>query len=91
VIVLAIREMPSPAYILRGLFTAAELTAMLKELFQFGRFTSLAGGAKNSGIEYMPFEQQVIEIRAELDRLNGTTRPNRVEQVIMPDNGYNVQ
>ena len=85
------REMPSPAFILRDLFTAAELTAMLKDLFQNGRFTSLAGGAKSSGIEYLPFPQQVIEIRAELDRLNGTTRPNRVEQVIIPDNGYNYQ
>ena len=85
------RAMPSPAFILRDLFTAAELTAMLKDLFENGRFTSLAGGAKSSGIEYLPFPQQVIEIRAELDRLNGTTRPNRVEQVIMPDNGYNYQ
>lgn len=83
--------MPSPAFILRDLFTAAELTAMLKDLFQNGRFTSLEGGAKSSGIEYLPFPQQVIEIRAELDRLNGTTRPNRVEQVIIPDNGYNYQ
>lgn len=70
--------MPSPAYILRGLFTAAELTAMLKELVQFGRFTSLAGGQKNNVIEYMPFDQQVIEIRAELDRLNSTQLPKKV-------------
>lgn len=75
---LGIREMPSPAYILRGLFTAAELTAMLKDLFQNGRFTSLAGGAKSSGIEYLPFPQQVIEIRAELDRLNSAQLPSKV-------------
>lgn len=70
--------MPSPQFILRGLFAADELTAMLKDLFQNGRFTSLAGGAKSSGIEYLPFPQQVIEIRAELDRLNGTQLPSKV-------------
>ena len=72
------RAMPSPAFILRDLFTAAELTAMLKDLFENGRFTSLAGGAKSSGIEYLPFPQQVIEIRAEIDRLNSTQLPSKV-------------
>lgn len=79
--------MPSPAFILRGLFTSAELAAMLKDLFQNGRFTSLSGGAKSSGIEYLPFPQQVIEIRAELDRLAGTTLPQKVEQRIYPYGG----
>lgn len=72
------RAMPSPAFILRDLFTAAELTAMLKDLFENGRFTSLAGGAKSSGIEYLPFPQQVIEIRAEIDRLNSTQLPSKI-------------
>jgi hypothetical protein len=75
---LGVRAMPSPAFILRDLFTAAELTAMLKDLFQNGRFTSLSGASKSSGIEYLPFPQQVIEIRAELDRLNSTQLPSKV-------------
>lgn len=75
---LGVRAMPSPAFILRDLFTAVELSAMLKDIFQNGRFTSLSGSAKSSGIEYLPFPQQVIEIRAELDRLNSTQLPSKV-------------
>lgn len=70
--------MPSPQYLLKDLFTVEELEAMLKELFQFGRFTSLSGAAKSGGIEFLPFEQQMIEIRAELDRLNGEITPKKI-------------
>ena len=76
--------MPSPAYLLRDLFTVAELQAAIKDLMTNGRFTSLSGSSKSSGIEYMPFEQQMIELRAELNRLLGITPPQKVEQRLYP-------
>ncbi|NCX61641.1 MAG: hypothetical protein EBW84_02765 [Betaproteobacteria bacterium] len=76
--------MPSPAYLLRDLFTVDELKAAIKDLLMNGRFTSLSAGAKTSGIEYMPFDQQMIELRAELNRLLGTTPPQKVEQRLYP-------
>ena len=76
--------MPSPAYILRDLFTADELRALIKDLLTNGRFTSLSGGAKSSNIEYLPFDQQMIELRAELNRLTGATPPQKVEQRLYP-------
>ncbi len=72
--------MPSPAYVYRDLFTADELRAMIVDLATNGRFTSLSGGAKSSTRDYLPFAQQLIELRAELDRLNGVTAANRIEQ-----------
>jgi hypothetical protein len=71
---------PSPAFIYRDLFTVAELEAMIIDLATNGRFTSLSGGSKSGGIEHLPFMQQMIELRAELNRLQGTARAQRVEQ-----------
>lgn len=73
-----LREMPSPAYLLKDAgYTVSELKTMLRDLFTNGRFTSVSGGAKSGGLEYLPFEQQMIEIKAEIQRLSGQVPANK--------------
>lgn len=70
--------MPSPAYLLKDAgYTVSELKTMLRDLFTNGRFTSVSGGAKSGGLEYLPFEQQMIEIKAEIQRLSGQVPANK--------------
>ncbi len=70
--------MPSPAYLLRDLYTEAELTAMLKELFTTGIITAMSGAAKSGSFARLSPQQQAIELRAELDRLNGESVPKKI-------------
>ena len=76
--------MPSPAYIFRDLYTVAELQDMLKTLGATGRINSLGGAAKSSSFENIPFPQLLIELRAELNRLQGRHRGQKVVQVLTP-------
>lgn len=76
--------MSSPAFIFRDLYTVADLQDMLRELGTSGRITSLSGAAKSSSFENIPFPQLVIELRAELNRLQGRVRPQKVVQVLSP-------
>lgn len=72
--------MPSPSGIFRDIFTIAELQAMLRDLAENGVITSLSGGAKSGGFSRLDPMQQGIELRAELNRLGGTVRPQKVSQ-----------
>jgi hypothetical protein len=81
---------PSPAFILRDVgFTADEIKALIRELITTGRINSLGGAAKTSSFENVPFPQLLIELRAELDRLTGVVRPQKVVQILTdrPFNG----
>lgn len=71
--------MPSPAYIFRDLFTVAELQAMIIDIAQNGQITSLSGGAKSSTFDQIPVTQLLIELRAELNRLTGRGRAQKVQ------------
>jgi hypothetical protein len=74
--------MPSPAYIFRDLFTVAELQTMLRDLATTGRISSLGGAAKSSSFENIPYAQLLIELRAELNRLQGHCRAQKVVQLL---------
>jgi hypothetical protein len=70
--------MPSPAYLLRDLYTEDELKAMLKELFATGMITAMSGGQKSGSFARLSPERQAIELRAEIDRLNGEAIPKKI-------------
>ena len=76
--------MPSPAFIFRDLFTVAELQEMITTAATTGRISSLGGAAKSSSFEHIPFDQLLIELRAELNRLQGRARAQKVVQVLTP-------
>jgi len=73
--------MGSPANLFRDLFTVAELQAMLKELATTGMITALSGGGKSGSYSRLDPIQQGIELRAELNRLLGVQRPQKVGQI----------
>lgn len=80
--------MPSPSGIFRDLYTVAELQAMLRELATTGLITSLSGAAKSGSYARLDPMQMAIELRAELNRLGGSTSPpHRVEQRLFEGGG----
>ncbi len=62
---------------------------MLKELAMNGRINTLSGAAKSSSFENIPYATLLIELRAELNRLLGVKRPQKVVQILegRPFNG----
>ncbi len=77
-------QMPSPAFVFKDLFTAEELRTMLRELALTGRIQSLSGGQKSGSFSVLDPAQLAIELRAELNRLTGAPRVDRVEQRLFP-------
>lgn len=76
--------MPSPANLFRGLYTVAEIQAKLRALAETGLPGSVSGAGKSMTFLRMTPEQYGIELRAELNRLQGNSEPRRVEQILIP-------
>lgn len=60
---------------------------MLMELATTGQITSLSGAAKSSSFSRLDPMQLGIELRAELNRLTGRTRAQKVQNRLI-ESGY---
>ena len=72
--------MPSPQYLFRDLYSVTELRTMLRELATTGRIQSTSGQGRSESFALMDAATLAFELRAELNRLNGTGGPSRVQQ-----------
>ena len=70
--------MPSPSGLLRGLYTLSELQGFARELLEVGQVTSINGAQKGGSFARLSPIQQGIELRAEINRLNGESTAKKV-------------